>query len=614
MGFDCDFVETPPDSLVCKICYYPAREPQQTNVCCGQTFCAVCLQKYACTKSLDTNRCPYCNEVPLKYVPDIKTNRSVGDLKVYCPNKSLGCYWIGELRSLEQHVAINNKRGCPFTELQCSNKCGMVMQRRLIEGHLKSECELRKVNCEYCNTTGSYQWINGSHQEECPKYPVECPNHCEIGHVRREEMSGHLEECPLAVTKCLFGCEGVLRAHTMEHMKQAVTSHMEQMLKDVEQLKSTKESLENKIHTIQTELGTTNCTVKEDLKIVTINNEVTRDEVEKAKRHLADHNNKLDDQQKEIKALKQRATDIEEKQAELAVKNGELQSQIRYLQKDSKDESTKRAQVELKLRAELDKVANEFAETKKTMNKIMADKNAELETLKTKLQEHEKQLQACRKDYEEKLHAAEDEFKAQLQSKEKELRQELTSGLQRYKDNFEVLLHLQNWDLQLNYFHKTCTNILPNVYVKITDFNLRAKNRDGSKWSSQPFYTNDKGIRMCLSVSPTSLSGNYVSVCVKLMSGEYDNHHLWPIKGILTIQLMNLLEDNNHTEPVEILFDGAEDNSSCQRVVAGSTSRFGVHSDKFISHKSLGEVDIRRNRCFHKDDKLFLRVLEFVQK
>ena len=349
MGFDCDFAETPPDGLVCKICHYPARDPQQTDSCCGQTFCAACLQKYACIKSLDTNQCPYCNEVPLKYVPDIKTNRSVGDLKVFCPHKSFGCDWVGELRSLEQHIAINNKRGCPFTELQCGNGCGVVMQRRLVEEHLKSECELRKVNCEYCNTSGSYQWINGSHQEECPK----------------------------------------------------------------------------------------------------------------------------------------------------------------------------------------------------------------------------------------------------LQSKEKEIRQ------------------TQDWSLQLNYFHKTCTNILPHVYVKITDFSLRAR-YISFKWSSQPFYTSDKGYKICLSVSPTSLSGDYVSVSAQLMSGEYDNYLQWPIKGILTMQLMNLLEDNNHAEPVDVLFDGAEDNSSCQRVVAGSVSRYGIRSDKLISHKTLNEFNVKKNKCFYKDGTLFLRVLEFV--
>ena len=117
---------------------------------------------------------------------------------------------------MEDHINknSNDNTGCPFTELQCSNGCGVVMQRRLVEGHLKSECELREVKCEYCNTTGSYQWINSSHQEECPKYPVECPNYCEAGHVRREEISRHLEECPLAIVECPYaavGCESVVR-------------------------------------------------------------------------------------------------------------------------------------------------------------------------------------------------------------------------------------------------------------------------------------------------------------------------------------------------------------------------------------------------------------------
>ena len=105
------------------------------------------------------------------------------------------------------------------------------MQRRLVEGHLKSECELREVKCEYCTTTGSYQWINSSHCEESPKYPVECPNHCEVGHVRREEVSGHLEECPLAIVECPYaavGCESVVRRkEEMEHVMRSVGQHME---------------------------------------------------------------------------------------------------------------------------------------------------------------------------------------------------------------------------------------------------------------------------------------------------------------------------------------------------------------------------------------------------
>ena len=72
------------------------------------------------------------------------------NFKVFCPHKHQGCEWVGELRSMDNHVnkKSNNNIGCPFTELLCSNGCGVVMQRRLVEGHLKSECELREVNCE----------------------------------------------------------------------------------------------------------------------------------------------------------------------------------------------------------------------------------------------------------------------------------------------------------------------------------------------------------------------------------------------------------------------------------------------------------------------------------
>ena len=211
-GYDYDFVESPADDLLCKICHFPARDPQQTNVCCGQTFCAVCLDQYVDSKILDNKQCPYCKAESFTFMHDAKTKRIVGNLKVFCSHKSLGCTWTGELRSLEQHLVkdIDNRKGCPFTELQCSNGCGVVMQRRLIEGHLKSECELREVKCEYCNTTGSYQWINSSHCEECPKYPVECPNHCEVGHVRKEEISEHLEECLLAIVECPYAAVRVL--------------------------------------------------------------------------------------------------------------------------------------------------------------------------------------------------------------------------------------------------------------------------------------------------------------------------------------------------------------------------------------------------------------------
>ena len=41
-GYDCDFLEPPPDALLCLICTFVAREPMQMD-CCGRVYCKHCL-------------------------------------------------------------------------------------------------------------------------------------------------------------------------------------------------------------------------------------------------------------------------------------------------------------------------------------------------------------------------------------------------------------------------------------------------------------------------------------------------------------------------------------------------------------------------------------------
>ena len=634
-------MEPPPDDLICKICHLPASDPQQTNVCCGQIFCAICLDRYTKSTILDNNQCPYCKTEPFVFMADARTRRNVRNLKVFCPNKSLGCTWTDELRSLDLHLVkdCDNKKGCPFTELQCSNGCGVVMQRRLVEGHLKSECELREVKCEYCNTTGSYQWINSSHCEECPKYPVECPNHCEVGHVRREEISRHFEQCPLAIVKCLFGCkETVRRGSMMAHMREAITVHMEHILKCVERFEKAIEYLEDEISKIRTELRNNNCTIKDDLDIVTVNVNVTMNQVETIKQHLANQETTLGSLLKDVQALQWRIVDVERNQELSTQRNEELESKIQSVQENTNEEVCKRAkEVETKLEANLNRVTNELADTKQMTSNgftaikqrydaLVAEKKAEIEKLNEELQKQQKELQACNERYEKRLQGAENElrqvnereerfkqqlqaaevkFKNQLQEREVQLRQQFTTEMQEYRDNFNVLLNLQSWDVQLNYLHKTCNNILPNVYVKITEFVVRSRD----SWSSQPFYTSDKGYKMCISVS-SSNNNNYVSVRALLMSGEYDNYLQWPIKGTLKLQLLNQCYDGNHNDPVDIVFNGAEDNPCCQRVLVGNKSHYGIPFDTFISNKFLAE-DVKKRQHYCKNNTLYFKILKF---
>lgn len=61
-GYDYEFVETPPNDLICLICTFVAKDPQQLT-CCGKIFCQVCLEEQK-KRSTVTNkhRCPQCRE------------------------------------------------------------------------------------------------------------------------------------------------------------------------------------------------------------------------------------------------------------------------------------------------------------------------------------------------------------------------------------------------------------------------------------------------------------------------------------------------------------------------------------------------------------------------
>ena len=63
-GYDYTFVDPVPDALVCLICTFVAREPQQT-VCCGKVYCKDCLDGL----ERHSTKCPQCRE-ELQCFPD----------------------------------------------------------------------------------------------------------------------------------------------------------------------------------------------------------------------------------------------------------------------------------------------------------------------------------------------------------------------------------------------------------------------------------------------------------------------------------------------------------------------------------------------------------------
>ena len=226
-GYDYNFIDTPHDRYICKICHLPSRDPY-LSVCCGHVFCKSCLDNVKKASAI-TNACPVCRDKEFVTFPNRQGDREIRSLHIYCTSKEKGCKWQGELNNINSH--LGNSDGCQFEGVKCSNECGKMIERRYLTSHVETECPRRKVNCQYCHDAVEHQFIEGQHKEECPKFllPI-CPNNCGVTNVFREDMEAHRKECPLEMIQCEYhnvGCEVMMARKDQEkHENDEMKEHL----------------------------------------------------------------------------------------------------------------------------------------------------------------------------------------------------------------------------------------------------------------------------------------------------------------------------------------------------------------------------------------------------
>ena len=130
-GYECTFVDEPPDDLICLICTFVARDPQQLT-CCGRIFCQGCLARHRSTSP----KCPNCSRM-ISNFPDSRSERHIKALRVLCNSNRLGCRWVGELRYLSAH-----EKECQLARVECPNKCSEIVQRKDLHLHTTFKCPL----------------------------------------------------------------------------------------------------------------------------------------------------------------------------------------------------------------------------------------------------------------------------------------------------------------------------------------------------------------------------------------------------------------------------------------------------------------------------------------
>jgi hypothetical protein len=164
--------------------------------------------------------------------------RDILALKARCDNSSNGCGWIGELCSLDQHLA-----GCGFTLLPCPNKCSKddkVVQvlRKDLKKHTKKECPRRQYECPHCQEVGEYQERTTKHLEECPMVEIPCPNGGCKTHLKRRDLPKHRKECLFEKVPCKFsiiGCMEKVECKDLEEHERDSQHHLQLAVDTVRQ-------------------------------------------------------------------------------------------------------------------------------------------------------------------------------------------------------------------------------------------------------------------------------------------------------------------------------------------------------------------------------------------
>ena len=165
--------------------------------------------------------------------------------------------------------------------------------------------------------------------------------------------------------------------------------------------------------------------------------------------------------------------------------------------------------------------------------------------------------------------------------------------------NVADLISVAKWSITLNVMammsqsgHQTCP-------ITITMSEFFSKKKNDVQWYSDPFYSHNKGYKMCLRIHAGGYvigRGSHLSVYLCLMKGSHDDELTWPMRGKFEIKLLNQISDSEHCSRMS--------NLDKYRVTT-SDGRHGQGWAQYISNNDL----IKSASCqYLKDNGLFFQV------
>ena len=176
--------------------------------------------------------------------------------------------------------------------------------------------------------------------------------------------------------------------------------------------------------------------------------------------------------------------------------------------------------------------------------------------------------------------------------------------------NLNPIAHIHRRCLALQSVVEVIDRNIPTDF-KLSGFEGQKKQDD--VWFSPAFYTHSGGYRMCLKVYPNGNGnglGTHVSIYMCILQGPNDGSLRWPLRGEITIQIVNETGDIQHEETV-CYTDQVPENRSTK--VTGRERALGWGKDRFLPHSSLCD-DAAKKTPFLRGDTLRIRISKFEQK
>ena len=207
LGYQCEFIDPVPEDFYCKNCNQVAKKFTITS-CCGETYCHACIA--------DTQEqgkpCPACGKKDFTLTEQMKYQKRIKGLQVYCSMKERGCGWSGTLEQLDTHLD-SDQDNCQYVDTKCPLHCHMTIPKNKVEQHVAQHCAKRPYVCQHCNFKATYEEVVDTHLSECKYVPLQCPNLCGVT-FERDFMEDHMKMCRLEDVECEFssvGCEDRFR-------------------------------------------------------------------------------------------------------------------------------------------------------------------------------------------------------------------------------------------------------------------------------------------------------------------------------------------------------------------------------------------------------------------